>query len=138
MTQPHEQPPVPEAGAPVPDAPRPRTAWRRLARAAAPRATRAQALGGLLALALGFAIVTQVQATQAGGLEQMRQDDLVQVLDDVTQRSARLDQQVRDLQTQRDRLAAGGAARRRRPRRRPGSTPCGCSRAPRPPRDRAC
>ena len=49
-----------------------------------------------------------MQATQAGGLEQMRQDDLVQVLDDVTQRSARLDQQVRDLQAQRDRLAAAG------------------------------
>ena len=85
-------------------------AWRRLARAAAPRSTKAQALGALLSLALGFAIATQVQQTQQGGLETMRQDDLVRVLDDVSQRSTRLDQQVRDLQSQRDRLAAGAGS----------------------------
>ena len=37
----------------------------------------------------------------------MRQDDLVRVLDDVSQRSSRLDQQVRELQSQRDALTTG-------------------------------
>ena len=87
-----------------------RSAWRRLARAGSPRTTRAQVLGAILTLALGFAIATQVQQTQEGGLDQMRQDDLVRVLDDVSQRSARLDLQVRDLQSQRDRLGAGAGS----------------------------
>ncbi|MDQ2758732.1 MAG: DUF881 domain-containing protein [Actinomycetota bacterium] len=86
------------------------SAWRRLVRAGAPRGTRAQVLGAVLTLALGFAIATQVQQTQEGGLDQMRQDDLVRVLDDVSQRSARLDLQVRDLQNQRDRLTAGAGS----------------------------
>src|SRR5690242_1384300 len=81
--------------------------WRRLARAGAPRSTKAQVLGAVLALALGFAIATQIQSTQASGLESMRQDDLVRVLDDVSQRSTRLDQQVRELQAQRDQLTSG-------------------------------
>ncbi len=81
--------------------------WARLARMAAPRRTRAQLLAAVLAVALGFAFATQVQQTQLGGLESMRQDDLVQVLDDVSQRSARLSQQVRDLEAQRDQLVSG-------------------------------
>jgi uncharacterized protein YlxW (UPF0749 family) len=87
--------------------PRGPSPWRRLARAGAPRSTKAQALGAALALALGFAIATQIQSTQESGLESMRQDDLVRVLDDVSQRSARLDQQVRELQAQRDELTSG-------------------------------
>lgn len=67
-------------------------------------------LGAFLTLALGFAIAAQFQQTQAGGLETMRQDDLVRVLDDVSQRSTRLDQQVRDLQSQRDLLATGAGS----------------------------
>ena len=67
------------------------SSWRRLARAGAPRSTKAQALGAALALALGFAIATQIQQTQDSGLDSMRQDDLVRVLDDVSQRSSRLD-----------------------------------------------
>ena len=86
---------------------RPDSAWRRLARAGAPRGTKAQLLGAALALALGFAFATQVQQTQGAGLDSMRQDDLVRVLDDVSQRSTRLDQQARELQAQRDALAGG-------------------------------
>ncbi len=87
--------------------PSPESSWRRLRRVGAPRLTRAQLLGAVLALLLGFAIATQVQQTQDSGLENMRQDDLVRVLDDVSQRSARLDQQARELQSQRDALANG-------------------------------
>ncbi len=96
------------------DAPRPPTAspsapsaWRRLARAGAPRGTKAQVLGAVLALTLGFAMATQIRQTQGAGLETLRQDDLVRVLDDVSQRSTRLDQQVRELEQQRDALAGG-------------------------------
>ena len=90
--------------------PDPPSSWRRLARMSAPRRTKAQALGAGLALALGFAIATQVQQTQDAGLESLRQDDLVRVLDDVSQRSSRLDQQVRELQGQRDELASGATS----------------------------
>lgn len=92
---------------PKPDPP---SSWRRLARMSAPRRTKAQVLGAGLALALGFAIATQVQQTKDAGLESLRQDDLVRVLDDVSQRSSRLDQQVRELQGQRDELASGAGS----------------------------
>lgn len=81
--------------------------WRRLRRMAAPRATKANALALVLAVSLGFAIATQIRQNQAAGLVNLRQDELVRVLDDLTQRSARLDQQVRDLQAQRDLLTSG-------------------------------
>ena len=97
-------PTPPPAATPTPSSASP---WRRLARAGAPRSTKAQVLGAVLALALGFAIATQVQQTQESGLESMRQDDLVRVLDDVSQRSTRLDEQVRELQAQRDALTSG-------------------------------
>ncbi len=83
------------------------TAWQRLRRTAAPRATKANALAAILAVSLGFAIATQIQQNQSAGLQTLRQDELVRVLDDLGQRSARLDQQVRDLQTQRDGLSSG-------------------------------
>jgi uncharacterized protein YlxW (UPF0749 family) len=85
------------------------SAWQRLARAGAPRGTKAQVLAAVLALALGFAIATQVRQTPGAGLETLRQDDLVRLLDDVSQRSTRLDQQARELQQQRDALAGGAS-----------------------------
>ena len=108
------------------------SSWRRLARAGAPRSTKAQALGAALALALGFAIATQIQQTQDSGLDSMRQDDLVRVLDDVSQRSSRLDQQVRELQSQRDALRTG-ANTARRPSTRPPSSWSRCASSPEPP-----
>lgn len=78
--------------------------WRRLRRMFAARATRANVLATVLTLALGFAIATQIQQNQELGLDTLRQDELVRVLDDVTQRSTRLDQQVRKLEVERDQL----------------------------------
>ncbi len=103
------QPPASSTGStPAGSGPtQPRSPWSRLVRMAAPRRTKAQLLATALALTLGFAIATQVQQTQLAGLESMRQDDLVQVLDDVSQRSSRLSQQQRDLEAQRDQLASG-------------------------------
>lgn len=83
------------------------TAWRRLARTARPRATKANVLATVLAVLLGVGIATQVQLTQERGLSELSQTDLVRVLDDVSVRSARLDAQVRELEATRDRLKSG-------------------------------
>lgn len=79
--------------------------WRRMYLMARPRLTRANAFALLLAALLGFAIATQVRQTQAQGLEDLRQDELVRILDDVTQNGNRLDDEIADLETTRDGLA---------------------------------
>lgn len=83
------------------------TAWQRLRRMGRPRATRANAFAALLAIILGFALATQVRQTQSAGLESLRQSDLVRILDDVSQRSSRLETEARRLQTARDKLVNG-------------------------------
>ena len=77
QTQPQQTP------APAPSTPP--NAWRTMFRMARPRATRANLFAALLAIVLGFAIATQVQQTQQQGLEQLREDELVRILDDVRQ-----------------------------------------------------
>jgi uncharacterized protein YlxW (UPF0749 family) len=86
----------------------PPSGWSRLARMARPRATKANAFGALLAVVLGFALATQVRQTDEQGLEQLREDELVRILDDVTQDGERLDNELRELETQRERLATAG------------------------------
>lgn len=81
--------------------------WRRLLSTASPRATRANVLVTVLAVALGLGIAAQVRFTSGRELADLSQTDLVRVLDDVTSRSARLDQQVRELEATRDRLRSG-------------------------------
>lgn len=81
--------------------------WRALRRALSPRATRAQAVAGLLCALLGFALVVQVQANRSEGLASLRQDELVRILDEVTQRSDELEQQAATLRTQRNELVTG-------------------------------
>ncbi len=81
--------------------------WARLRRMGSPRMTRANVLAAGLTVALGFAIATQIQQNQATGLQGLRQDELVRVLDEVNQRATRLDSQVRELEAQRDSLASG-------------------------------
>lgn len=85
------------------------SAWRRLLRMGAPRATKANVLAALLALLLGFALVTQVRQTRSTGLESLRQTDLVGLLDDVSQRSHRLDKDAAELRSTRDELVSGRA-----------------------------
>lgn len=84
-------------------------AWRRVYLMARPRATRANAFALLLACLLGFAIATQVRQTQAQGLEDLRQGELVRILDDVTQNGARLDDEITQLQATRDGLVDSDA-----------------------------
>lgn len=72
-----------------------------------PRRTGSHALAALLALILGFALVTQVHQTQTSGLENLRQQDLVAVLGNVNNQSARLSREQAELTRTRDRLGSG-------------------------------
>jgi uncharacterized protein YlxW (UPF0749 family) len=84
-----------------------RAAWRRLFRMGKPRTTKANVLGAVLAIALGVGIATQVQLTNERGLSELSQSELIRLLDDISSRSSRLDQQLRDLETTRDQLLSG-------------------------------
>ncbi|WP_404382834.1 DUF881 domain-containing protein [Knoellia locipacati] len=79
-------------------------AWRRLGRAASPRPTKANVLATLLALGLGFAIAAQVRQTSIEGLEDLREDELIRILDTVDQDGNRLAEEIQTLRFSRDRL----------------------------------
>ncbi|WP_286217822.1 DUF881 domain-containing protein [Paraoerskovia sediminicola] len=83
--------------------------WTGLWRALRPHRSRAQILAGVLCAAVGFALVVQVGANQSDDLSNLRQSELVPLLDDVTTRSEALEEQVRDLETTRDELRSGAA-----------------------------
>jgi uncharacterized protein YlxW (UPF0749 family) len=89
------------APAPAPSRSR---AWRRLFLAGRPRATKANFLATSLAILLGFAVVAQVRQTSTQGLENLREDELVRVLDTVTQDGDRINAEIRNLEISRDRL----------------------------------
>jgi len=86
---------------PPPQPPPRRGPWRRLLRAGRPRATRAQLLAGILCAALGFGVVVQVRQTNDAGLADLREADLVRILDDTSERGDRLAAEVRDLEATR-------------------------------------
>lgn len=88
-----------------PDPPTSTSSWRRMYLLARPRLTRANVFALLLATLLGFALATQVRQTQSQGLEDLRQDELVRILDDVTQSGNRLDDEIAELEDTRDELA---------------------------------
>ncbi len=85
----------------------PRSGWAVLAQMGKPRLTRANLFATVLALGLGFAVVAQVQQTQNAGLESLREDELVRILDDFTQDNLRLGNEIRELESTRDRLISG-------------------------------
>lgn len=87
-----------------------RAAWRRLRLMGSPRATRANLIVGLLAISLGFAIAAQVRQTALEGLANLREDELVRILDNVTQENSRLSDEIRDLEQTRSQLAAGATS----------------------------
>ena len=96
-------------------------ARRRLIRALGPRASRGQLLAALVCALLGFAVVVQAHQAQVQSLASLRESDLIAVLDNVTQESARLDDQARALQrtfdglrTSSDRAPAARQAARER------------------------
>ncbi|HEX8767847.1 MAG TPA: DUF881 domain-containing protein [Jatrophihabitans sp.] len=70
---------------------------------------RATALIGTLLALLGFALAVQVRSnSQTDALASAREDDLVRILDDQNSRIERLQRQINDLQTARQRLSDSG------------------------------
>lgn len=68
---------------------------------------RSQVLIGLLCLVLGFALVVQVRQTQGDELAGMRQDDLVRLLDEITQRNEALTEEGEGLRGELAALRSG-------------------------------
>ncbi|MFI2487592.1 DUF881 domain-containing protein [Promicromonospora kroppenstedtii] len=101
--QPDDDAPVPDAG-PAEAPAEPPSGWRRVGRLLRPRGTRSELLTGLLCLALGFALAVQVGQSTGDQLSSLRQDELVRLLDEVTQRADQLDAEVGDLEAIRDDL----------------------------------
>lgn len=89
---------------PVPEPAAAASGWKRVAQLLRPRGTRSELLTGLLCLALGFALAVQVGQSTGDQLSSLRQDELVRLLDEVTQRADQLDAQVSDLEEIRDDL----------------------------------
>ncbi|WP_130012352.1 DUF881 domain-containing protein [Serinicoccus sediminis] len=82
--------------------------------------TRGQLVAALLTALLGVALVAQARVTEEAGLQQLRQTELVALLDDVTTRAQELGAEVAELEDDRSRLlgaegdeAAAEAARQR-------------------------
>lgn len=76
-----------------------------------PRLRRVDLGVGVLLAVLGFALVVQVRSTQADGLlASARQGDLVQILDELSNRSDRLRQEVSSLTVAQQRLSSGSGA----------------------------
>ena len=87
-------------------------AWARLGRLFSPRAVGPRGIVvALLCAVLGFALVAAVRGnTTDSFLATARQSDLVRVLDDLGQRQARLETELRSLQASRDRILSGSQA----------------------------
>lgn len=97
---------APGADAP-PAVPGPRTPRQRLKLSMRPTLSRSHLMAGVLCALLGFALVVQVRASGQAELSTLRQDDLVRLLDEVTNRAEQLDAEVNRLQSSRDELASG-------------------------------
>lgn len=82
-----------------------------VARLLRPRARRVDVLVAVLLLLLGFGLAVQVHSTRSDGLlTSARQEDLVQILDELSNRSDRLRQEVSSLNSTKARLNSGSGA----------------------------
>ncbi|WP_372593725.1 DUF881 domain-containing protein [Actinotalea sp.] len=88
------------------------SAWATLRSGLALRPTKAQFLAGVLCALLGFALVVQVKLNQSTDLSGLSQQELVRILDEVTQRTDDLDEQAAELRAQRAELVTGTATQR--------------------------
>jgi uncharacterized protein YlxW (UPF0749 family) len=104
-------PPQEEETAPG-EPPPPPVARRRLRRLSGPRVSRGTMLVAVLTLLLGVALVAQVRTTQSEGLEDLRESDLIALLDDASTRVDTLEEELASLESDRARLqgASGDAA----------------------------
>jgi uncharacterized protein YlxW (UPF0749 family) len=87
-----------------PDTVERRDAWARVRSGVGRRPGRFQLLAAVLLFLLGFAVVTQARETSETGLSTLRQTELVRVLDDVSERRSRLEEEAAALREQRDTL----------------------------------
>lgn len=94
-----------------PTAPPP-TGWTALRSALSLAPTPGRVTAALLLGLLGFALAVQVRSTQRSGLDDLRQSDLVRILDDTSQQAARLRQEQAQLQDSERRLADGSSGSR--------------------------
>lgn len=88
----------------------PRHAWRRVLRLVRPRISAGNLLAAAITVAIGFALVTQVQAANDVALEDLRETDLVALLDDVTERADSLESEIRLLEADKRSLEEGSGA----------------------------
>lgn len=87
-----------------------RHAWRRLGRLIKPRISVGNLLAALMTVAVGFALVAQVQNAQGGGLEDLSETELVALLDDVSERADSLQEEIRLLEADKRTLEEGSGA----------------------------
>lgn len=87
------------------------TGWAALGSAMRPRATRAQLLAGVLCAVLGFAVVVQLRQADDESLSELRQDDLVRLLDETSARADQLTAEAADLERERAELLSGSDSR---------------------------
>jgi uncharacterized protein YlxW (UPF0749 family) len=93
--------------------PSPDGGWRRLGRAAVPRGSRGQLVAALLCAVLGFGAVVQVRLVDSDdALRSARESDLVVILDNLSQRAARLQSEAEELRAARERLVGSKDQRR--------------------------
>jgi uncharacterized protein YlxW (UPF0749 family) len=104
------EPSGPEPSSPEPSSPQDGGIGRaRLMAALRAKPSRGQLVAGVLCGLLGFAVAVQVRANQDEGLTGLRQTDLVRILDDVTQRAARLQAEARDLENTKAKVSGGSS-----------------------------
>jgi uncharacterized protein YlxW (UPF0749 family) len=72
-----------------------------------PRVTKGAFTAALLCGLLGFAAVVQVRANQDEDLRGLRQSELIGILDNVSERSTRLQAEARELERTREQLTSG-------------------------------
>lgn len=89
-------------------APGPASTWRRMARVLRPRLRRVDVSVAVLLALLGFAAAVQVRSAQDDGLlAAAREEDLVRILDDLSNREDRLRRELASLAAAKDRLSSG-------------------------------
>lgn len=93
-----------------PDAVESSAAWRRLRAGVGRRPGRFQVLAAVLLFLLGLAVVTQARQTSEAGLSTLRETELVRLLDGVSERRQRLEEEAAQLQAQREALLTSSDA----------------------------
>ena len=88
-----------------------RGGWATLRGLLRPRATRSQLLIALLCALLGFAVVAQLRQTRDDGLTNLRQSELVGILDQTTRQGDDLQREIAELERTRAELESGTDSR---------------------------